>query len=210
MSMSQIQAKLKAPKGQTNAFGKYKYRSCEDIVEAVKPILAQYDYHLRISDEIKVIADRVYVKATATVFKGREEVERASAYAREPLIKKGMDEAQITGATSSYARKYALNGLFAIDDTKDADAADNSKHQISTEPVNQAKVEGAYNAFKLIMDADTEEMDFMRVQEGYRRLTSDERIALFERFGSDKPEGCKKGYKAVLKSLLDMKAGDKQ
>ncbi len=125
--MSEIQAKLKAPKGQTNTFGKYKYRSCEDILEAVKPILFEYGYHLRIKDDMVLVGDRVYVKAIATVFNGREEIESSTAYAREALSKKGMDEAQITGAASSYARKYALNGLFAIDDTKDADTMDNSQ-----------------------------------------------------------------------------------
>ena len=124
--LSEIQARLVAPKGQTNAFGKYKYRSCEDILEAVKPILAEFNATLIISDEIVMMGDRFYVKATARVTFSSEDFAQSNAFAREPLIKKGMDEAQITGATSSYARKYALNGLFAIDDTKDADTKDNS------------------------------------------------------------------------------------
>jgi hypothetical protein len=123
--MDKIQKALKSPKGQTNAFGKYRYRSCEDIVEAVKPILAEREMSLNITDEIVMIGDRFYVKATATVMDNFEGGNRlyatATAYAREALTKKGMDESQITGAASSYARKYALNGLFAIDDTKDAD-----------------------------------------------------------------------------------------
>lgn len=123
--LSDIQAKLKAPKGQTNTFGKYKYRSCEDIVEAVKPLLAEHDLALIISDEIVCVSERVYVKATVIITDGEKSLYTASASAREPILKKGMDEAQITGATSSYARKYALNGLFAIDDTKDADTMDN-------------------------------------------------------------------------------------
>jgi len=123
--LSEIQARLVAPKGQTNAFGKYKYRSCEDILEAVKPLLAEFNATLIISDEIVMMGDRFYVKATARVTFSREDFAQSSAFAREPLTKKGMDEAQITGATSSYARKYALNGLFAIDDTKDADTKDN-------------------------------------------------------------------------------------
>jgi hypothetical protein len=116
-----IQADLKAPKGQRNDFGKYNYRSCEDILTAVKPLLSDNGCYLVINDDIVMLGNRFYVKATVTIFKGSESVTTV-AFAREPDTKKGMDEAQITGATSSYARKYALNGLFAIDDTKDADA----------------------------------------------------------------------------------------
>jgi hypothetical protein len=116
-----IQAKLKAPKGQFNAFGKYKYRSAEDILEAVKPIYIEQNCVLTISDSIELIGDRYYVKATARLTNSEGAYFEASAYAREDLTKKGMDESQITGSTSSYARKYALNGLFAIDDNKDSD-----------------------------------------------------------------------------------------
>lgn len=119
--MKTIQALLKAPKGQYNSFGKYKYRSCEDIVEAVKPLLADAGYYLNISDEIVMVGSRIYVKATASVWQDKTLLAVASAFAREPEEKKGMDSSQITGTASSYARKYALNGLFAIDDTKDAD-----------------------------------------------------------------------------------------
>lgn len=121
-----IQHKLKAPKGQYNSFGKYNYRSCEDILEGVKPLLKEHNLALLIADEIVQIGERYYVKATAKITDGREIVS-ATAYAREPDTKKGMDESQITGATSSYARKYALNALLCIDDTKDADTMDNSK-----------------------------------------------------------------------------------
>ena len=121
-----IQHKLKAPKGQYNSFGKYNYRSCEDILEGVKPLLKEHNLALLIYDEIVQIGERYYVKATAKITDGREFVS-ATAYAREPDTKKGMDESQITGATSSYARKYALNALLCIDDTKDADTMDNSK-----------------------------------------------------------------------------------
>jgi hypothetical protein len=116
-----IQSELKAPKGQNNDFGKYKYRSCEDILESVKPLLTINKCFLTINDEIVLIGERYYVKATA-VLKGEKESIEVSAFAREPANKKGMDESQITGASSSYARKYALNGLFAIDDTKDSDS----------------------------------------------------------------------------------------
>lgn len=133
-----IQHKLKAPKWQYNSFGKYNYRSCEDILEGVKPLLKEHNLALLIDDEIVQIGERYYVKATAKITDGREIVS-ATAYAREPDTKKGMDESQITGATSSYARKYALNALLCIDDTKDADTMDNSK-----KPVQQTQ-ETVYN-----------------------------------------------------------------
>ena len=119
--MVKIQSELKAPKNQVNSFGKYKYRSCEDIIEAVKPLLAKEGLYMNISDEIVEVGGKNYVKAVATIFDG-ENVITSSAVARESIDKKGMDDAQQTGATSSYARKYALNGLFGIDDQKDADA----------------------------------------------------------------------------------------
>lgn len=133
-----IQHKLKAPKGQYNSFGKYNYRSCEDILEGVKPLLKEHNLALLIDDEIVQISERYYVKATAKITDGREIVS-ATAYAREPDTKKGMDESQITGATSSYARKHALNALLCIDDTKDADTMDNSK-----KPLQQTQ-ETVYN-----------------------------------------------------------------
>jgi hypothetical protein len=122
-----IQHELKAPKGQENKFGGYKYRSCEDIMEAVKPLLDKNEATLTVADDIILIGDRYYIKATATLWdsKGGEMLAQTTAFAREPVSKKGMDESQITGAASSYARKYALNGLFCIDDTKDADTMDN-------------------------------------------------------------------------------------
>ena len=114
------QAELKAPKGQYNSFGKYKYRSAEDILEAVKPINAKHGVLLTITDEPVLIGDWHYIKATATVTDGSDSLV-VTAYARESQTKKGMDDSQITGTASSYARKYALNGLYLIDDTKDAD-----------------------------------------------------------------------------------------
>ncbi len=113
-----IQANLNAPKGQYNSFGGYAYRSAEDILNAVKPLLG--GLFLSISDDVIQLGDRFYVKATATITDG-EHSHAVSAMAREPITKKGMDDSQITGSTSSYARKYALNGLFGIDDAKDAD-----------------------------------------------------------------------------------------
>ena len=121
--LMKVQSKLKAPKGQYNSFGKYSYRSCEDILEALKPLLAEVEAIVNVSDEVKLIGDRFYVEATA-MFLDCETGDSivAKAYAREDESKKGMDLAQVTGSVSSYARKYALNGLFAIDDNKDSDA----------------------------------------------------------------------------------------
>ena len=133
MNLVKIQAELKAPKNQTNSFGKYKYRSAEDIVEAVKPILNKYGTALVISDEVVQVGDRIYIKATATLLDGTDDSISVSGWAREEEVKKGMDAAQITGSTSSYARKYALNGLFAIDDTKDADATNDYKDEVGEE-----------------------------------------------------------------------------
>lgn len=137
-----IQTKLKAPKGQYNSFGKYSYRSAEDILEAVKPLNAEQGVLLTITDEIKEIGGRVYVVATATVSDGTDTLQ-VSAFAREPENKKGMDESQITGATSSYARKYALNGLYAIDDNKDADTDEHKQQQENAPKKQQAQKQQA-------------------------------------------------------------------
>jgi len=134
MSLSKIQTKLVAQKNQYNNFGKYKYRSLEDITDALKPHLNEFNYSLVVSDTIEEIGGRIYVKASAKLYdETMKVVAENTAYAREPNSIKGMSEMQITGATSSYARKYALNGLFAIDDTKDADSQDNSKAHLATE-----------------------------------------------------------------------------
>lgn len=133
--LSAIQQELKAPKGQYNSFGKYKYRSCEDILEAVKPICAKYKTALVLLDSISEVGGRFYVTAQAQLHdceSGNAVV--ATAHAREPEKKTGMDESQITGTASSYARKYALNGLFCIDDTKDADTDEYRRNTEKTEP----------------------------------------------------------------------------
>lgn len=122
--LQEVQTELKAPKSQYNSFAKYHYRSQEDILEAVKPLLAKRGLALTLNDEIVQFGTRVYVKATATLYGEMDKSFKVEAYAREPEEKKGMDESQITGTASSYARKYALNGLFAIDDTEDSDAQD--------------------------------------------------------------------------------------
>jgi len=129
-----IQSELKAPKNQRNNFGGYNYRSCEDILEAVKPLLAQQGVLLNISDELVFVGNRYYIKATATITDGENGISN-SALAREQETKKGMDESQITGAASSYARKYALNGLLCIDDTKDADATNTHGKEEKPQPI---------------------------------------------------------------------------
>ena len=124
-----IQSELKAPKTQVNRFGGYKYRKAEDILEAVKPLLAKQKCTLIITDDVVLIGNRIYVKATATIKNEKGECETTTGWAREEETKKGMDGSQITGASSSYARKYALNGLFAIDDNADSDTTNDGQHQ---------------------------------------------------------------------------------
>lgn len=137
--IASIQKELKAPKNQYNNFGKYKYRSCEDILEAVKPLVNGIDCILTISDEIVMLGDRYYVKATAEITDGTNSISN-TAYARESLDKKGMDDSQITGAASSYARKYALNGLLCIDDTKDAETDEHTEQTKKSNPAEQPKL----------------------------------------------------------------------
>lgn len=140
-----VQMALKAPKGQHNKFGNYDYRSCEDILEAVKPLLQEQQLTLWLDDSVVNVGDRIYVKATATIKSEDGEQVENHAYAREAETKKGMDDSQITGTASSYARKYALNGLFLIDDTKDADT-DSYQQQTTMRPP------------KLITKVQTEEL----------------------------------------------------
>lgn len=135
----EVQTELKAPKNQRNSFGNYNYRSCEDILESVKPLLCKNNLSLVISDSLVNVGDRYYIKATARLMCAEScDVIESEALAREPLSKKGADESQITGATSSYARKHALNGLFAIDDTKDADAT-NTHEKIKEQPKTESQ-----------------------------------------------------------------------
>ena len=140
-----IQSKLKTPKNQYNSFGKYNYRSCEDILEGLKPLLVDYKAIVTLKDEIKLIGERYYLEATASLIdiENGDKIE-VTALAREDETKKGMDLAQVTGSVSSYARKYALNGLFAIDDTKDSDATNthnkennDTKGSLSNDQINR-------------------------------------------------------------------------
>lgn len=141
-----VQAELKAPKGQHNSFGKYDYRSAEDIIEAVKPLLKENGLFLNMSDEVVLVGDRYYIKATVKVVDVvTGESVQTSALARESAQKKGMDESQVTGTASSYARKYALNGLFAIDDNRDADT-DEYARQTSQNAAGARSQRNAYHS----------------------------------------------------------------
>jgi len=164
-----IQQHLKCNKSQYNSFGQYHYRSCEDILEAVKPLLAENECVLTLSDDIVAVGDRIYVKATAILAKGDQEI-GVTAYAREEEKKKGMDGAQITGSASSYARKYALNGLFCIDDTKDADynnqMFDDAKgDKKKDEPKNETDYLSEYQK-KIINDYPAKTKDWIKKHYG--------------------------------------------
>ncbi len=134
-----IQSELKAPKSQFNKFGGYKYRKAEDILEAVKPLLNKQKCTLTITDDIVMVGNRIYVKATATIKNKKGECETTTGWAREEETKNGMDGSQITGASSSYARKYALNGLFAIDDNADSDTTNDGQQQTQQQSQTQAQ-----------------------------------------------------------------------
>lgn len=150
--LSEVQKKLNAPKGQFNSFGKYHYRSCEDILVAVKPLLD--GLVLTVNDDMVLVGTRIYVKATATISDGETSIS-TSAFAREAEDKKGMDSAQVTGSTSSYARKYALNGLLLIDDNKDAD------HDTQPAPKVTALAESAVTDY-ITMINDSESMEALK------------------------------------------------
>ena len=165
-----IQSELKAPKGQRNSFGNYNYRSCEDILEAVKPLLAKHQAALTISDTIELIGTRFYVKATAKLVDVVDgTMIENTAYARESESKRGMDDSQLTGATSSYARKYCLNCLFAIDDTKDADTNEYHEQQKKQEakPAKPAEkpAQTSVNQYVKIENNET----YVLTRQGYKK-----------------------------------------
>lgn len=158
--LANVQAALKAPKGQYNSFGKYKYRSCEDIVESVKPLLKQNGLLLTMTDEIRNIEGRFYVAATAAIIDIADGNSiMATAYAREEETKKGMDGSQVTGASSSYARKYALNGLFAIDDNKDSDTTNVGDQEHNTEHKTEFKNEAKQKTPRQMLIARLNELN---------------------------------------------------
>jgi hypothetical protein len=159
--LNKIQKELKAPKNQMNNFGNYKYRSCEDILEAVKPLLGEAT--LTLSDKILMIGDRFYVEATATLTHKGESIS-VTSQARESTEKKGMDVAQITGAASSYARKYALNGLFCIDDTKDADTTNERDAGVKSKPLDTTQINSILDYIAEIgIGAETKFLRIMKV-----------------------------------------------
>lgn len=173
-----IQTTLKAPKNLFNSFGNYKYRNAEGILEAVKPLLAENKLSMYISDDVQAVNDRVYVKATVSIFDIETgESVMATASAREALNKKGMDDSQITGTASSYARKYALNGIFLLDDTKDADTDENQKertarankqeHEKDKEKLDQMKISLVKQ--KTLLDlCEDEKFDINKILKSYK------------------------------------------
>jgi hypothetical protein len=153
-ALSKIQQELKVPRNQFNKFGNFYYRSCEDILEAVKPLLN--GFFLIMNDKLILIGERYYIKATAKISNGKESI-MSVAYARESLDKKGMDDSQITGTASSYARKYALNGLFAIDDTKDSDTQKDGGKKVAENLVTGKELKALAGILQNINNAKTAE-----------------------------------------------------
>lgn len=178
-----IQSELKAPKGQFNKFGGYKYRSAEDILEAVKPLLKENNCTLTISDDIVQVGDRYYIKANVTLTNSAGATVQVSALAREEEQKKGMDGSQITGTASSYARKYALNGLFCIDDTKDSDTEESAREKQRGTPAPKRTAPKAAPAPK----DDGSELD-LAIQEAKEAKTAEDLAEVWKRW---------KGYQGV-------------
>lgn len=187
--LCKIQTELKAPKGQRNNFGKYNYRSCEDILEALKPLLDKYEAIINLSDNIVQVGERYYVSVVAKLTDAKTgESVMSTAFAREDESKKGMDASQLTGATSSYARKYALNGLLAIDDTKDSDYLNNGskvpnndeKHYSkSTITLDMAKdIEVSFGEYKGKTLWQVAEKDLDTIKEWYQKASGDRKDAL--------------------------------
>jgi len=185
--LTEIQNELKVPKNQRNNFGNYNYRSCEDILESVKPIVKKHEATLILSDEIVEVGSRVYVKAKAIIFYKSENI-LCFGYAREEETKKGMDGSQITGSASSYARKYALNGLFLIDDTKDSDHTNEHGKQAPTPKAPTPKAptpiakksltpERFDTAIKLVEDGELSKEDLVKKLDEFQ-LTTTQKITL--------------------------------
>lgn len=179
-----IQAELKAPKSQRNNFGKYNYRSCEDILEAVKPFLKKEKCVLVINDEVEKIENRYYLKAVVNLIDVENgESIKASAFAREEETKKGMDGSQITGASSSYARKYALNGLFAIDDTKDSDATnqhDKKQNTAKQQSIIKQQIAEILKVKGINFDKVTEVINSRFKKQKFDELTANEQQRLLD------------------------------
>lgn len=187
-----VQSRLKAPKSQYNKFGKYKYRKAEDILNAAKPLLAENELLLTISDEVVIVDKRIYVKATATITDGNNNEKTATAWAREDEKIPGMQESQITGSSSSYARKYALNGLFLIDDTQDPDATNTHVKEETKQPdAPQPQVNDPFLVDKLIeeMEKAKDRVELTKVWRSHPELQTDERLsAAARRIGAKFPK----------------------
>ncbi|MCI8411966.1 MAG: ERF family protein [Clostridia bacterium] len=202
-----IQTELKAPKGQENKFGHYKYRSCEDILEAVKPLLAKNKATLQLTDKIENLGNRYYIKATAILIdtedtkNGEIACIENTAYARESEEKKGMDDSQITGTASSYARKYALNGLFCIDDTKDADTNEFKEQQDKSDKDNQKQTEVTEeNIDDLVTEQQAKTVYAIMKQKGL-----DVEKQLFTNYNiTNTKDLTKKQYASILNAIKDM------
>lgn len=177
LRLIKVQKELKAPKGNFNSFGKYKYRSAEDILTAVKPLLAENDLLMTISDSVDSVSDRVYIVATVSIIDAEtgELVTQNSAYARESENKKDMDSSQITGTASSYARKYALNGIFLIDDTKDADTDEYHKQTKERVP-DLSSLKGLFET-TLTQKEKEDTLKFYEVKE-LKELSDEQKIEL--------------------------------
>lgn len=207
-----IQNELKAPKNQYNKFGKYNYRSCEDILEAIKPLCLKYGAVLLVDDYVEQVGERFYIKAKASLIDIETEQKiYACAYARESENKKGMDSAQVTGATSSYARKYALNGLFCIDDTKDVDTQEyQEKKQMNN---NQSKNANSYEQVGIEQAVLLGEID-KRIEELLKLgvdVKSEGALHFINKFNNGKndintmTQAEKFNYKNVLDKMIEIK-----
>lgn len=196
--LSAIQSELKAPKSQYNSFGKYNYRNCEDILEAVKPLCAKYKAVSVMGDEVIQIGERYYIKSTARLIDLESDgVVENTAYAREEAEKKGMDGSQVTGASSSYARKYALNGLFAIDDTKDSDTTNDGGRE-ATSATKKAQAVEKNEEFKRLTKSE-----FVQV---YGVSNAEATIAWFEKkFGIAFKDWDKDATEAARAKLTEQK-----
>lgn len=213
--LASVQADLKAPKNRRNTFGKYNYRSCEDILEAVKPLLKKVKASVFIRDSIKEVAGRIYIEATA-YFADIENPDAngsfvcVTAYAREPQEKKGMDDPQITGTASSYARKYALNGLFLIDDVKDADSDEYREETEEKAKKTSAKAKKVTDASVLDGYVTSAQLQTLNMLLDKAEITEDKfrqiyNIATMPEFPADKYDDAVKKLEAAIKA----KKGDK-
>ena len=179
-----IQSQLNAPKDAFNPFGKYKYRSAESILAAAKPLLQEHSLTLTLNDSVIAVGERIYIKATATLSDGTNTI-TAEAYAREPESKKGADESQITGAASSYARKYALCGLFAIDDNKDADATNTHGKQPEKQPEKPFELDKAIQALKTADNLETLQKYFQNAWQRANEAQRNQLKAIYDQHKAD-------------------------